>query len=77
MNATRPKRRAATTGILVGTRFQANLLEAIDNWRKEQIDLPTRPEAVRRLIELGMGHSINTSKGLSTRSAKRNSDNKT
>jgi hypothetical protein len=49
-----PKRRASTTGTLVGTRFQAPLLDAIDSWRKGQDDLPTRPEAVRRLVELGM-----------------------
>lgn len=53
MNET-PRRRATATGTLVGTRFQATLLEAIDSWRKEQTDLPTRPEAVRRLVELGM-----------------------
>lgn len=46
--------RAKTTGTLVGTRFQPDLLEAIDLWRKAQFDLPTRPEAVRRLVELGM-----------------------
>ncbi len=46
--------RARTTGTLVGTRFQAELLEAIDLWRRAQSDLPTRPEAVRRLVELGM-----------------------
>mgnify|MGYP003590987745 FL=1 len=49
-----PKRRASTTGTLVGIRFQAPLLDAIDSWRKAQDDLPTRPEAVRRLVELGM-----------------------
>lgn len=49
-----PKQRSSTTGTLVGTRFQAPLLEAIDSWRKAQDDLPTRPEAVRRLVELGM-----------------------
>ena len=49
-----PKRRASATGTLVGTRFQAPLLDAIDSWRKAQVDLPTRPEAVRRLVELGM-----------------------
>ena len=54
----RPRQRATTTGTLVGTRFQATLLEAIDSWRKEQEDLPTRPEAVRRLVELGMTHDI-------------------
>lgn len=48
------KPRAKTTGTLVGTRFQLDLLEAIDLWRKAQADLPTRPEAVRRLVELGM-----------------------
>ncbi|TYC52647.1 hypothetical protein ETQ85_22410 [Zoogloea oleivorans] len=54
MNDQQPKRRASTTGTLVGTRFQATLLDAIDLWRKAQNDLPTRPEAVRRLVELGM-----------------------
>ena len=53
-----PKQRSTTTGMLVGTRFQADLLEAIDAWRKSQLDLPTRPEAVRRLVELGMGVDI-------------------
>lgn len=48
------RQRATETGTLVGTRFQADLLDAIDNWRKQQRDLPTRPEAVRRLVELGM-----------------------
>lgn len=76
MNAARPKRRAIATGKLVGTRFQAHLLEAIDNWRKEQVDLPTRPEAVRRLIELGMARSMNAAEVSSTRIAKRNSDAK-
>lgn len=57
MNASKPpkrKPRATTTGTLVGTRFQSDLLEAVDLWRKAQPDLPTRPEAVRRLVELGM-----------------------
>ncbi len=73
----KPRRRATTTGTLVGTRFQATLLEAIDSWRKDQADLPTRPEAVRRLVELGMTSGIPPSNGSSTRRAKRNSDDKT
>lgn len=73
----KPRRRATTTGTLVGTRFQATLLEAIDSWRKDQTDLPTRPEAVRRLVELGMTSGIPPSNGSSTRRVKRNSDNKT
>ncbi len=52
----RPERkpRAKPAGMLVGTRFQPDLLAAIDLWRKAQSDLPTRPEAVRRLVEIGM-----------------------
>ena len=53
------KPRARTAGTLVGTRFQPDLLAAIDLWRKAQPDLPTRPEAVRRLVELGMRDEAN------------------
>lgn len=76
MNATKPRRRATTTGTLVGTRFQARLLEAIDSWRKGQADLPTRPEAVRRLVELGMACGAASSNDSSTRGINRNSDDK-
>lgn len=48
------KQRSTSAGTLVGTRFQPALLAAIDEWRKEQPDLPTRPEAVRRLVEVGL-----------------------
>jgi len=72
-----PRRRATTTGTLVGTRFQATLLEAIDSWRKDQTDLPTRPEAVRRLVELGMNCGTAPFNGSSARRAKRNSGDKT
>lgn len=60
----KPKRRSETTGTLVGTRFQPTLLDAIDTWRKKQDDLPTRPEAVRRLVELGMTYKAD--EGIST-----------
>jgi hypothetical protein len=45
------KPRATETGTLVGVRFQAPQLAALDAWRKNKDDLPTRPEAVRRLLE--------------------------
>jgi hypothetical protein len=48
------KQRPTGTGKLVGTRFQTDLLEAIDQWRRGQPDLPTRREAVRRLVLMGM-----------------------
>jgi metal-responsive CopG/Arc/MetJ family transcriptional regulator len=43
--------RGKTTGELIGVRCQAELVTAIDEWRREQSDLPNRPEAMRRLIE--------------------------
>jgi hypothetical protein len=40
-------------------RFEMRLdpaaVERIDAWRREQPDLPSRTEAIRRLIELGLG----------------------
>jgi hypothetical protein len=44
------KPRSPQRGELVGTRFQPDLLELVDSWRREQKDLPTRPEAIRRLV---------------------------
>jgi metal-responsive CopG/Arc/MetJ family transcriptional regulator len=32
-------------------RLKESLLDTIDAWRRRQDDLPTRPEAIRRLIE--------------------------
>lgn len=67
-----PRRRATATGTLVGTRFQSDLLDAIDTWRKGQADLPTRPEAVRRLVELGMAVNA-TNLGKQSENKRRNS----
>lgn len=49
------KKRPPVTGELVGVRVQPEMLEKLDNWRREQPDLPGRPEAIRRLIEIGLG----------------------
>jgi len=43
--------RGKTTGELIGVRCRAELVDAIDEWRRKQPDLPNRPEAMRRLIE--------------------------
>jgi hypothetical protein len=36
-------------------RLDTETINQVDNWRKEQSDLPSRSEAVRRLIETGLG----------------------
>jgi hypothetical protein len=48
------KKRAAQTGTLIGVRLQPDQLAPVDAWIGQQADLPTRPEAIRRLIELGL-----------------------
>ena len=30
------------------------MLEAVDDWRRKQVDLPTRATAIRRLAEIGL-----------------------
>jgi hypothetical protein len=50
-NMKTPKTRPTETGTLIGVRLQAVFLARVDKWRKSQSDLPTRPEAIRRLLE--------------------------
>jgi hypothetical protein len=35
-------------------RLQPELAKPLDDWRREQADLPSRAEAIRRLVELGL-----------------------
>jgi hypothetical protein len=52
----RKRRGPAPTGIgtPVQVRLQAKDLAALDRWRANQKDVPTRPEAIRRLMERGL-----------------------
>jgi hypothetical protein len=54
VNMKTPKSRAAGIGDLVGVRVQPDMAKALDDWRRKQDDLPGRPEAIRRLLELGL-----------------------
>jgi hypothetical protein len=38
----------------IGVRVDGDFLKLIDEWRRKQDDVPTRPEAIRRLVELGL-----------------------
>ena len=38
----------------VNVRLAAPALKTIDDWRRNQDDLPGRPEAIRRLVERGL-----------------------
>jgi hypothetical protein len=37
-------------------RVQPNMAKLLDDWRCKQEDLPGRPEAIRRLVELGLSN---------------------
>jgi hypothetical protein len=36
-------------------RVSADWLATIDDWRRKQPDIPSRAEAIRRLVEKGLG----------------------
>ncbi len=46
--------RPATPGEPVMVRIQPDMAKALDDWRRQQDDLPGRPEAIRRLVEIGL-----------------------
>jgi hypothetical protein len=48
----RPKTTGRGEGILV--RLHAEALHRLDRWAASQKDRPSRPEAIRRLVELGL-----------------------
>lgn len=49
-----PKRRPKETGTPVLVRLQPDLLIALDNWCSQQRPIPSRPEAVRLLMNRGL-----------------------
>jgi len=53
INDTKKSRGRPATGVgtPVTVRVDDDQLRRIDGWRKEQEDLPSRPEAIRRLVE--------------------------
>jgi hypothetical protein len=41
------------------TRVEPRFLAALDEWRRQESDLPSRMEAMRRLVELGLAaHAV-------------------
>jgi hypothetical protein len=46
--------RTTGPGELIGVRLQPPDLAKVDSWAAQQEDEPSRPEAIRRLIERGL-----------------------
>ena len=54
-DATKPRKpRPLGTGEPVMVRLQPYLAVPLDDWRRQQVDLPSRAEAIRRLVERGL-----------------------
>jgi hypothetical protein len=54
-DTTEPRKpRPPVTGDPVMVRVQPDMAKQLDDWRRKQDDLPGRPEAIRRLVELGL-----------------------
>jgi len=53
----------------INVRVDEEFLKRLDEWRRKQPDLPTRPEALRRLAEQAL-----TSAPMTTKHAKRKGD---
>ena len=54
-DTTKPRKpRPQGTGEPVMVRLQPELASPLDDWRRKQADLPSRAEAIRRLVELGL-----------------------
>lgn len=47
-------RPATGTSPTVGVRVPEELAARIDEWRSEQRPIPSQPEAIRRLVDLGL-----------------------
>jgi hypothetical protein len=57
------KNRPPEPGTAILVRLQAEPLERLDDWAAQQQDKPSRPEAIRRLIDLGLSaHSARISR---------------
>ena len=55
-------------GLLIGMRWHASVLEKIDGWRRQQIDAPSRTEAIRRLVEQALSGSLSGPRSQKARS---------
>jgi hypothetical protein len=47
----RGRQKTTGRGAQIGMRWQKSILDAVDAWRAKQRDNPSRPDAIRRLVE--------------------------
>lgn len=54
IKAKRGRPKTTGVGLLIGLRWHQPELDEIDDWRREEKDMPSRAEALRRLVKLGL-----------------------
>jgi hypothetical protein len=59
-----------TSPLPVQARLGRSLLEAIDGWRRRQTDIPSRPEAIRRLCSYALSALVKSRQRASDRPPK-------
>jgi hypothetical protein len=47
----------------INVRVDGDFLKRVDAWRRDQPDLPNRPEAIRRLVELALAAKTKPRRG--------------
>ena len=47
-----------TQSIPIMVRLSPDQVRAVDDWRQRQEDLPSRAEAIRRLVDFGIGKAL-------------------
>lgn len=60
MYYTKPMKRPVTLPQLIQLRLSDDLAKRIDDWRRKQDDLPTRSEAIRRLVDRALDDQAGT-----------------
>jgi hypothetical protein len=65
----RGRPRTTGTGTLIGVRMTDDSLSTLDGWAAKQDDTPSRPEAIRRLVDLGLMHARPASRHNPTKGA--------
>jgi hypothetical protein len=53
-SAKKSRGRPAVESEAINVRMKTDVLKILDDWRRHQDDLPGRPEAIRRLVEIGL-----------------------
>jgi len=59
-SAKKPKGRPKVDSEAVNVRLERGMLAQLDDWRRDQSDLPSRPEAIRRIVAEALGERSNS-----------------